>query len=306
MTEILERHLSTVCPRAVVQEVVHHLVQASQVGADGPHGFGGSDAKKTGGQGEDTPEKLPRLPGDDAAVFCFGQNPALSPLLGDLPSHRALHSPDEDLQKPGRFRGGSRPVGRRQEVVTQDQGGPDTSRCRQGGLSSAFRSLVQDIVVKERGLVHHFHRQGSPPEPVIQIRTELLGNGEVGYQGPEYLPVQGRPWQACLGQAPRQPGEVPTHPFRGFLDGLPLSPTPASLRGGARTPGGQSDVDRSGPNHVPTVLRAREGSKPGEVRVRRTRCIPQASTRARSVARTAPQRPAAAIIPRGMRRTTPK
>ena len=110
---ILKRGFSPVCFRAVVQEIVHHLIERSKTSPQGAYGFRRSEAEKGRGEGEGASEQLSGLSGDVSKVFLFLQDPALAFLLGNLPRHRSFHRTDEDLEEFRATRLRQRP-GRRQ------------------------------------------------------------------------------------------------------------------------------------------------------------------------------------------------
>lgn len=74
-----------------------------------------------------------------------------------LTRHRALHGLDERGEKAGGPGQRCGPVRARQVLVPQNKGTRHPAPRHFGGDAPALRGVVQDVVMKERGLMDHLH-----------------------------------------------------------------------------------------------------------------------------------------------------
>ena len=283
---VLERRLSRPGTRAVVQEVVDHLVEGADPAPDFP-GRTRRYARSRSGQDGRSPEQLPGLSADHGPVPLFIQGPApealLGKLAGDGPLHR-LHEGPHEGRVPGQDR---RPVGAGQVEVAQDEGRTEPLLTDGGRTGSPGLGAVQDVVVQKGGFVDHLDGQPTHPESVVDRASKFGGEERPGHRRPEKLALQRRHRDAIPFQHAGRPGE-------GIADG---GGGPAHRIEGAWGHGVDSARTASPSSEAPSRT-ARAPPVPENAR-----WTPHATARAPMVAATAPQSPAAVTIPRGMRMT---
>ncbi len=208
--EVLQLGLPGVVGGAVVQEVVDQLVERSQFDPELAE-----VASRSDGRVPDHPVRQPRRRPEERTALGphhFQVPVRRAPARRHLPLHPlALHGGfhglgerGHKLLRPGHERD---PVASGQIEVPREEGGARAPVAHQGTGVAALEAAVEDVVVVERRLVRHLHRQAAEPEAVGETLAPFRRHERDSGARPEQLAAQGRHGNPPAGSRPGCPGE---------------------------------------------------------------------------------------------------
>ena len=206
--EVLKPGLAGCLLRAVVQEVVDQLVERPELDPQ-PGELAGGPARSghPRRQPRSRPEQRAALGPHHLLVLvrrvAARRRLALHPLAPNGRLHR-FHERHQELLRLGHERD---PVASGQVEVARQERRPRPLGPQQGGGVAAFGAVVEHVVVVERCLVRHLHRQAAQPEAVGETVAPVRRHERQGGARPQQLSARGRHDDSPARGLPARPGQ---------------------------------------------------------------------------------------------------